>query len=107
MWDVVAAETWDPRLEGRLASYASASGPSLDHLGSMSDTWRGKLRMLPQTVHSWYVWLFLVPWVPEQMWSRHQWLVRRAARPEALAGLVATFVSRAKPCGEAACRDAP
>ncbi len=80
MWDVVAAETWDPRLEGRLASYTSASGPSLDHLGSMSETWRGKLRMLPQTVHSWYIWLFLVPWLPEQTWSHFQWFVRRTAR---------------------------
>ena len=80
MWDVVAAETWDPRLEGRLASYTSASGPSLDHMGSMSETWRGKVRMLPQTVHSWYIWIFLVPWLPEQLWSRLQWFVRRSAR---------------------------
>ena len=37
-WDVLAAETWDPRLEGRIASYTSASGPSLDHLGSLAST---------------------------------------------------------------------
>jgi pimeloyl-ACP methyl ester carboxylesterase len=80
MWDVVAAETWDPRLEGRLASYTSASGPPLDHLGTLSQGWRGRLKMLPQTLHSWYVWLFLLPWLPEQTWSHLQWLVRRTAR---------------------------
>jgi pimeloyl-ACP methyl ester carboxylesterase len=79
MWDVVAAETWDPRLEGRLASYTSASGPPLDHMGSISETWQGRLRMLPQTLHSWYIWLFPVPWLPEQMWSHSQWVVRRSA----------------------------
>jgi pimeloyl-ACP methyl ester carboxylesterase len=66
-WDVIAAETWDPRLEGRIASYASASGPSLDHLASLSSSWRGRLRMLPQFLHSWYVWAFQVPWLPERV----------------------------------------
>jgi pimeloyl-ACP methyl ester carboxylesterase len=80
MWDVVAAETWDPRLEGRLASYTSASGPPLDHMGTITETWRGKLQMLPQTLHSWYIWLFLMPWLPEQMWTHFQWLVRRMGR---------------------------
>jgi pimeloyl-ACP methyl ester carboxylesterase len=79
LWDVVAAETWDPRLEGRLASYTSASGPPLDHLASLGEGWRGRVRMLPQTLHSWYVWLFLLPWLPEQMWAHLQWLVRRTA----------------------------
>jgi pimeloyl-ACP methyl ester carboxylesterase len=80
MWDVVAAETWDPRLEGRLATYTSASGPSLDHLGAMTESWRGRLHLLPQTLHSWYVWLFLLPWLPELMWTRLQWLTRRISR---------------------------
>jgi pimeloyl-ACP methyl ester carboxylesterase len=75
-WDVLAAETWDPRLEGRLATYTSASGPSLDHLGSMASTWRGRLRLLPQLLHSWYVWLFQVPWLPELVLGHLQWLVR-------------------------------
>jgi pimeloyl-ACP methyl ester carboxylesterase len=80
MWDVVAAETWDPRLEGRLASYTSASGPPLDHLASMGQGWRGRWRMLPQTLHSWYVGAFLLPWLPEQMWGRSQPLTRQVAR---------------------------
>ena len=67
-WDVIAAETWDPRLEGRLASYISSSGPSIDHLGSLASSWRGRLRLLPQAMHSWYVWLILVPVLPELVW---------------------------------------
>jgi pimeloyl-ACP methyl ester carboxylesterase len=67
MWDAVAAATWDPRLEGRLASYTSASGPSLDHLGTRSSTWTGRIRMAPQTMRSWYVWAFQVPWLPERL----------------------------------------
>ncbi len=75
-WDVLAAETWDPRLEGRVASYTSASGPSLDHLASVASSWRGRLRLLPQLLHSWYVWLFQLPWLPERVWGRLQWLLR-------------------------------
>ena len=67
-WEVIAAETWDPRLEGRLASYTASSGPSLDHLGSLSSSWRGRLRLLPQLLHSWYVWLTLAPVLPELAW---------------------------------------
>lgn len=77
LWDAVAAETWDPRLEGRLASYTSISGPSLDHLASQAATWSGRLRLLPQVLHSWYVWLFLLPWLPERTWAHGQWLLRR------------------------------
>ena len=75
-WPVPAAQTWDPRLEGRIASYTSASGPSLDHLGSIASTWSGRLRLLPQVLHSWYVWLFQVPWLPERVWAHLQWLFR-------------------------------
>jgi pimeloyl-ACP methyl ester carboxylesterase len=80
LWDVVAAETWDARLEGRLASFTSCSGPSLDHLGSLSETWRGRLHLLPQTVHSWYVWLFQVPWLPEKAWDAWQRVLRPGVR---------------------------
>lgn len=80
MWDVVAAETWDPRLAGRLSTYTSASGPPLDHLASLGSDWRGRLRMLPQTLHSTYVGLFLLPWLPEQLWGGSQSLTHRMAR---------------------------
>jgi pimeloyl-ACP methyl ester carboxylesterase len=77
-WEAIAASTWDPRLEDRIASYTSASGPSLDHLGSVTSSWRGRVRMLPQTLHSWYVWFFQVPRLPELLWGRLQWLLRPA-----------------------------
>ena len=79
-WDAVAAETWDPRLEGRLASYTSCCGPPLDHLGSMTGSWRGRLRMLPQALRSWYVWLFLLPWLPEKLWAYFQKPMHALAR---------------------------
>lgn len=80
MWDVVAAETWDPRLEGRLASYTSVSGPPLDHLAASSSTWRGRLHLLRQTLHSWYVFLFLLPWFPELLWRHGQRVLRPTMR---------------------------
>ena len=79
-WEVLAAETWDPRLEDRVASYTSSSGPSLDHLASQWSSWRGRLRLLPQVLHSWYVWLFLLPRLPERVWRHLQWLVRPLVR---------------------------
>jgi pimeloyl-ACP methyl ester carboxylesterase len=80
MWDAVASATWDPRLEGRLATYTSASGPPLDHLATLSSGWRGQLRQLPQALHSWYVFMFLAPWFPERVWGHGQWLLRRPMR---------------------------
>ncbi len=79
-WDVVAAATWDPRLEDRLASYTSISGPPLDHLASRGQGWRGRLRMLPQYLHSWYIFFFLVPRLPELSWRYGQKVNRRLAR---------------------------
>lgn len=79
-WDVVAASTWDPRLEDRLASYTSVSGPPLDHLASRSHGWRGRWRMLPQLLHSWYVVLFLLPRLPELNWRFGQGPLRRLMR---------------------------
>jgi pimeloyl-ACP methyl ester carboxylesterase len=68
LWDALAAATWDPRLEDRIATFTSCSGPPLDHLASQLGGWRGRLRMLPQVLHSWYVWMFLLPWLPELTW---------------------------------------
>ncbi len=79
-WDAVAAETWDPRLEGRIASYTSCSGPPLDHLASQLEGWRGRFAMLPQVLRSWYVWLFLLPGLPEFTWRRLQRLMRPLLR---------------------------
>jgi pimeloyl-ACP methyl ester carboxylesterase len=79
-WDVVAASTWDPRLEDRLASYTSASGPPLDHLATRNGTWRGRLRMLPQLLHSWYILFFLLPRLPELSMRAGQGSSRRLMR---------------------------
>ncbi len=80
-WDVVAAAaTRDPRLEGRLASFTSVSGPSLDHLTTRTAGLRGFARMLPQLLHSWYVWFFCLPRLPELTWRRLQRPVRRSLR---------------------------
>ena len=76
-WHVIAAEGDDPRLHGRIASYTSASGPSLDHLGTVWHSWPGRRRLLRQVLHSWYVWLFQVPVIPDLMW-RH---LQRALKP--------------------------
>jgi pimeloyl-ACP methyl ester carboxylesterase len=79
-WDVVAASTWDPRLEDRLASYTSISGPPLDHIASRGEGLRGRLRMLPQYLHSWYIFFFLIPGLAELSWRHGQAVNRRMAR---------------------------
>jgi pimeloyl-ACP methyl ester carboxylesterase len=76
-WDLLADEAQGGPLAGRLASYTSISGPSLDHLASVASTWSGKRRLLPQMVHSWYVWLFQLPRVPELAWERFQGRIRK------------------------------
>jgi pimeloyl-ACP methyl ester carboxylesterase len=66
-----AIQSWaalgDPRLDGRIASYTSVSGPSLDH----ARVWlRGITRRpaprLRQLAHSYYLLLFQLPRLPEQ-----------------------------------------
>lgn len=79
-WDIVAAESSDPRLRGRIASYTSISGPSLDHLGVIWAGPRGKRRLLRQVLHSWYVWLFQLPRLPELTWRRAQQALRPLVR---------------------------
>ena len=68
-------------LQGRIASYTAMSGPSLDELG-LSLRRRGGLRRLIKQVvlHSWYVWLFHVPRLPEWLWTRQPWWLRRLIR---------------------------
>jgi len=71
LWDVVADEADDPRLRGRVASFTSVSGPSLDHAAWLARRPGGRrLRMLRQLAHSWYVGLFQVPLAPEVLWRR-------------------------------------
>ncbi len=79
LWDVIAAAGFDARLKGRVASFTSISGPSLDHIAHLSRNHQGRrLRMLKQAAHSWYIYAFLVPVVPEMIWTRQNALVRKA-----------------------------
>ncbi|WP_103336693.1 SDR family oxidoreductase [Amycolatopsis sp. CA-126428] len=69
-WHAVTGEG----LRGRIASYTSLSGPSLDHAGAW---FRAQLRRptpkrlknaLNQFLHSWYILAFQVPFVPDLLW---------------------------------------
>ncbi|MGI5401504.1 SDR family oxidoreductase [Streptomyces sp. CA-135486] len=69
-WEFVTAQ----RTEGRIASFTSMSGPSLDHFGHwikrrMSrPTPRRVGQLLGQGAKSWYVYMLLTPVLPELAW---------------------------------------
>lgn len=77
------------RTEGRIASFTSMSGPSLDHLGHWikqrlkRPTPRGAGQLLGQGARSWYVCLLHAPHLPELVWrgplgKRWPLMLRRA-----------------------------
>ena len=69
LWDAVVAEPTDPRLQDRIASFTSTSGPSLDQAAWLTRHPAGReRRLLRQMAHSWYIGLFQVPVLPEQLW---------------------------------------
>jgi pimeloyl-ACP methyl ester carboxylesterase len=83
LWDAVDDARTDPRLAGRVASFTSISGPSLDHVARISAGRAGLgLRALRQRLHSWYVFVFLLPRLPELLWRRFHrqaaWVVARS-----------------------------
>ena len=86
LWDAVVAEAHDPRLQGRVASFTSVSGPSLDHLALLSRRRQGRrLALARQLVRSWYVDAFHVPALPELVWRRaHHRIGRAVAAREGL-----------------------
>ncbi|WP_406837972.1 SDR family oxidoreductase [Streptomyces sp. AHU1] len=69
-WEFVTAA----RTEGRIASFTSMSGPSLDHLGhwirrrTRRPTPRGIGQLLGQGAKSWYVYMLHTPVLPELVW---------------------------------------
>lgn len=75
-WEAVT----DPRAAERISSYTTISGPCLDHVGHwmrdrlLTRSPRRLLEGLSQTVHSWYVWYFQVPVIPELSWRL--WVAR-------------------------------
>ncbi|MGI8615148.1 MAG: alpha/beta fold hydrolase [Nocardioidaceae bacterium] len=73
LWDAVTTEQSDDRLRGRIASYTTISGPSLDHVAHELRRARRErdLTLLGrQALHSWYVYAFHLPVLPELFW-RH------------------------------------
>jgi pimeloyl-ACP methyl ester carboxylesterase len=58
----------DPALRGRIASFTSISGPSLDHAGYFIR--RLNTAALRQLLHSWYIFYFHLPWLPERGWRK-------------------------------------
>ncbi|MFG2195627.1 SDR family oxidoreductase [Streptomyces sp. NPDC048639] len=69
-WEFVTV----PRTEGRIASFTSMSGPSLDHFAHWLNkrmarpTPRAVAQLLGQTAKSWYVYLLHTPVLPELAW---------------------------------------
>ena len=84
LWDAVCAEETDPRLQGRIASFTSMSGPSLDHVAAFVRS-APVAQVRAQHRRSWYVLALHVPVLPGLAW-RHLAgpLRRRLARAERL-----------------------
>jgi pimeloyl-ACP methyl ester carboxylesterase len=80
-WHFVTSD----RLRGRIASYVSISGPSLDHAGYFLRSRRRPTELVRQLLHSWYVFYFHLPWLPEHGW-RKGWANRIFGRLESSAG---------------------
>lgn len=75
LWDAVSENGSDRLLQGRVASFTSVSGPSLDHAAGLAHGQVSRTRRLRQTAHSWYVYAFHVPVLPELVWRHgHRWL---------------------------------
>lgn len=84
LWDAVCAEETDQRLHGRIASFTSMSGPSLDHVAAFVRR-APAAQVRAQRRRSRYVLALHVPVLPELAW-RHLAgpLRRRLARAERL-----------------------
>ncbi|WP_112239833.1 alpha/beta fold hydrolase [Kribbella monticola] len=80
-WHFVTSE----RLRGRITSYVSISGPSLDHAGFFLRSHRPARERIGQLLHSWYIFYFQLPWLPERGW-RKGWAHRLFSRLETAAG---------------------
>jgi len=68
-WEVVS----DPRFAGRVASFTSISGPSLDHAARFIRSSLLSPRRWPsligQLIRSWYVYLIHLPWLVPLAWT--------------------------------------
>ena len=89
LWDVVKSSSSagsDPRLRGRVASFTSVSGPSLDHVALLSRRPAGRrVALLRQLAHSWYIDAFHLPLVPDLVWrTAYRQIGARVAASEGL-----------------------
>lgn len=76
-WEAVTTA----RLNGRIASYTSISGPSLDHAGYWLRRSGWKLAA-KQMLRSWYMWMFQLPLLAPLLWRkflgrRWHWMLKR------------------------------
>ena len=85
-WDAVVRARSDPAWSGRIATYTSISGPCLEHVNAWAKAarrggWTRKREALRQLRHSWYVFAFQLPWLPELVLRRiNRRLIRRRQR---------------------------
>jgi len=69
-WEFVT----ETALAGRIASFTACSGPCLDHVGwwmreqMRRPSGQGVQNMLKQSIQSWYIYFFQLPWLPEALW---------------------------------------
>src|SRR6476619_2384202 len=69
-WDAIVRAPSEPPLSGRFASYTTISGPCLEHISAWTRAarrggWTRRREALRQLRHSWYVFAFQVPVLPE------------------------------------------
>lgn len=88
-WDAVVRMDSEPRLAGRIATYTTISGPCLDHVRALRRSaqrggWRRRREALSQLRHSWYVFAFQVPVLPEVVLRRVNRRVLRRRDPASL-----------------------
>jgi pimeloyl-ACP methyl ester carboxylesterase len=86
-WDAVVRERTDPRLRGRIASYTTISGPCLQHADAYVQaarlgSWARRREALNQLWHSWYVYAFHLPLLPDLLLRRYAETLMRRADPD-------------------------
>lgn len=74
-WDTVIRIGSDPAWRNRIASFTTISGPCLQHVTAFRRSartfgWSRRIAVARQGLHSWYVFAFHVPWLPERVLPR-------------------------------------
>ncbi|NUR07796.1 MAG: alpha/beta fold hydrolase [Nocardioidaceae bacterium] len=86
LWDALAVEPDHPGLRGRIATYTSVSGFSLDHAGWLLAHRQGRRgAVVRQLLKSWYVGYFCLPVLPALTWRLgHRTIARVLTQREGL-----------------------